>query len=31
MREEEKKEKTKPIDIAIFILVLANLILDFIK
>ncbi len=29
MRDE--KEKTRPIDIAIFILVLANLIIDFIK
>lgn len=29
MRDE--KEKTRPIDIAIFVLVLANLIVDFIK
>ncbi len=29
MRDE--KEKTRPIDIAIFVLVLANLIIDFIK
>lgn len=29
MRDE--KEKTRPIDIAIFVLVLVNLIVDFIK
>ncbi len=29
MRDE--KEKTRPIDIVIFLLVLANLIIDFIK
>lgn len=28
---KEEKEKTRPIDIAIYILVLANLIVDFIK
>lgn len=28
---KEEKEKARPIDIAIFVLVLANLIIDFIK